>query len=307
MKETASNISPLLPNALQRGDLIGLIGPAGPWQDEPFRKGIQVLSELGFQVTFPRNLLQEQGYLAGSDQHRYKTLSEMWRNPDVKGVIAVRGGYGSLRILPGIDYDLIREYPKILVGFSDITALLTAVYKKTGLITFHGPMIGTLNFSDRESIQNLFTTLSCENPNPIKPSGLEILKPGKARGTLLGGNLTTLNHLVSTPYEMSWQDSILFIEDVGEAPYRIDRMLTHLKLAGRFQSLSGLILGTFIDCGSQEEIWKRVLEIFQDSDFPIWANFPVGHGNQNMTLPIGASVDMDSSSGRLGFISPFVT
>lgn len=304
MKETVNHITPILPPALQRGDLIGLIGPSGPWQEEPYRKGIQVLTELGFQVTSPRNLLQEQGYLAGSDQHRYGTLVEIWRNPEVKAIMAVRGGYGSLRILTEIDFELIKKYPKILIGFSDITALLTAIFKQTGLTTFHGPMITTLNTCDRDSVQSLFATLCNQTPQPIKPASLEILKPGLASGHLLGGNLTTLNHLISTQYEMPWQDSILFIEDIGEAPYRIDRMLTHLKLANRFHSLNGLILGTFVDCGNQEDVWNRVLEIFQEENFPIWANFPVGHGSRNMTMPIGAAAEMDSSTGTLRFTAP---
>jgi muramoyltetrapeptide carboxypeptidase len=304
MKETVNHITPILPPTLQRGDLIGLIGPSGPWLEEPYRKGIQVLTELGFQVTSPRNLLQEQGYLAGSDQHRYGTLVEIWRNPEVKAIMAVRGGYGSLRILTEIDFELIKKYPKILIGFSDITALLTAIFKQTGLTTFHGPMITTLNTCDRDSVQNLFATLCNQTPQPIKPASLEILKPGLASGHLLGGNLTTLNHLISTPYEMPWQDSILFIEDIGEAPYRIDRLLTHLKLANRFQSINGLILGTFVDCGNQEDVWNRVLEIFQEENFPIWANFPVGHGSRNMTMPIGAAAEMDSSTGTLRFTAP---
>ena len=298
-------MSHLLPAALRRGDLIGLVGPAGPWHEETFRTGVQILSELGFQTTFPRNLLDQQGYLAGSDRHRHNTFTEIWRNPDVKAVMAVRGGYGSLRILNEIDYDLIKEYPKILVGFSDVTALLTAITKRTGLTTFHGPMLTTLKTSDRESVQNLFTTLCSHTPQSLKPADLEILRPGTARGRLLGGNLTTLAHLVSTPYELPWQDAILFIEDIGEAPYRLDRMLTQLSLAGRFDNITGLILGTFVDCGDQEETWSRVLELFQQ-DIPIWANFPVGHGPRNMTLPIGSSAEMDSSSGSLIFTAPFL-
>jgi muramoyltetrapeptide carboxypeptidase len=295
----------LLPATLQRGDIIGLVGPAGPWQEETFRKGVQILSELGFQTTFPRNLLEQQGYLAGSDSHRHDTFTEIWRDPDVKAVMAVRGGYGSLRILNELDYNLIKEFPKIIVGFSDVTSLLSAITKETGLVTFHGPMLTTLKTSDRESVQNLFTTLCSPTPQALKPADLEILRPGTARGTLLGGNLTTLTHLVSTPYELPWHDAILFIEDIGEAPYRLDRMLTQLSLAGRFDSITGLILGTFVDCGDQEEIWSRVLELFQ-KDIPIWANFPVGHGPRNITLPIGSSAKMDSSTGSLSFTKHFL-
>ncbi len=306
MNETADTMPLLLPPALQRGDVIGLIGPSGPWQEETFRKGVQILSELGFQVTFAKNLLQQEGYLAGSDQHRHNMLTEVWRNPDVKAIMAVRGGYGSLRLLADLDYELIRSNPKILIGFSDVTALLSAVTKHTGLITFHGPMLSTLATSDRESVHHLFDTLCSQTDRPIKPAKIEILRPGLARGPLTGGNLTTLTHLVSTPYEMPWQNSIVFIEDIGEAPYRLDRMLTQLNLAGRLKNIRGLILGSFDNCGNQEEIWNRVLTLFQE-DIPIWANFPVGHGARNMTLPIGAEATMDSSAGKLTFTGPFLS
>ena len=299
-------MSPMLPKALERGDTIGLVGPAGPWQEEALRKGVQILSDLGFQSTIPRNLQDQQGYLAGSDFHRLETFTEVWKNPEVKAVMAVRGGYGSLRILNEIDYDLIRSYPKILVGFSDVTALLSAIVKKTGLTTFHGPMLTTLEISDRESVHHLFSTLCSQTPQPLKPANLEILRPGSARGVLLGGNLTTLAHLISTPFELTWQDKILFIEDIGEAQYRLDRMLTHLSLAGRLDNIAGVILGSFINCGDQEQLWHRVLELFKQ-DIPIWANFPTGHGARNMTMPIGANVEMDSSMGSLTYTSPVLS
>jgi len=277
----------LHPSPIQKGDTIGLVAPAGIWDEELFRQGIRILSDFGFKVKFPRNFARREKYLAGSDAYRTEIFHDMWRDPEVAAILAVRGGYGCLRILSDIDYDLIKAHPKPFIGFSDITALLNAIFAKTGLVTFHGPMLTTLGKSNRQSISSFFHTLTHGSCPPLKSKSLEILKPGNCRGTLIGGNLTTLNHLVSTPYEVSWQNKIIFLEDIGEAPYRIDRLLTHLVMADRFQGITGLLLGSFTDCGDVELIWERVMELFQDENFPIWVNCPFGHDQENMMLPFG--------------------
>jgi len=189
------------------------------------------------------------------------------------------------------------SFSKIFIGFSDITALHSALFQETGLVSFHGPMLTTLDQSDKKSVHSFFNTLTTGVMHPFKAESLEILKAGNARGLLAGGNLTTAAHLIATPFETFWENKIVFLEDIGEAPYRIDRMLTHLKTADRFKGINGLILGSFTSCGSHDIIWQRVLEIFQDDSFPIWANFPVGHGEHNMILPIGIEACMDSSQG----------
>lgn len=301
MKETNNLI---LPPSLKKGDTIGLVAPAGPvLKEDEFIAGVKLLSEMGFQVKFDKDLLKRSsGYLAGPDERRAGEFHDLWRDPEVKGVLAVRGGYGSLRMLPCLDMDLIRQHPKFFVGFSDISVLLTAILKNTGLVTFHGPMLTTLPKSDKHSVDAFFNTLTGRPSDTIKPDGLEILVSGNSQGKLLGGNLTNLAHLVATPYEIVWQNAILFLEDVGEDPYRIDRMLTHLKEAGRLQHLAGLILGNFKNCGAVEQIWQRAIELLSDREIPIWANFPTGHGKDNHILPLGIQVEMDSQAGRLLFL-----
>ncbi|MBU0964880.1 MAG: LD-carboxypeptidase [Proteobacteria bacterium] len=304
MHETAEQAPSLFPRALRRGDTIGLVAPAGPWDEEEFARGVQILDQYGFKVKIARDLTTRENYLAGPDRHRADIFHEIWRDPEVNAVLSVRGGYGSLRILAAIDYELIREQPKIFIGFSDITALHSAILQQTGLTTFHGPMVTTLAKIDKESLLSFFDTITSGTCRPITTRSVEILKSGQASGRLIGGNLNTAVHLLATPFEVSWRDKIVFLEDVGEAPYRIDRMLTHLKMAGRFAGIRGLILGSFTNCGDQEMIWARVMELFGDENLPIWANFPIGHGKQNMIVPVGSEARMDSSTGTLSFPAP---
>ncbi len=301
MKETADNHRrPLQAPPLAKGDTIGLIAPAGPILDEDtFSAGVRLIREMGFEIKFSRTITRRDGYLAGTDQERSDEFNSLWSDPEIKALIAVRGGYGSIRMLPGIDMERIRQQPKILVGFSDISSLLAAIYRATGLITFHGPMVTTLPTSGSSIIEHYFLTLTGRAPDSIKPAGLEILSSGSTRGTLLGGNLTNLVHLLATPHEVNWTGAVLLLEDIGEAAYRVDRLLTHLAAAGRLRQIAGLILGSFKDCGDVEIIWKRSLELFGGLDIPIWANFPAGHAGENYLLPLGVEVEMDAGQGKL--------
>lgn len=296
MSRTAEKnlLRPLTP-----GDTVGLFAPSGPISEENFRAGLRILEGMGFNVKYRRDILRRHTYLAGSDQERAGELSELWRDPEVKALLAVRGGYGALRLLPLLDMDLFKTIRKPLIGFSDITILHAALHRHGGLITMHGPMLGTLPKSDRPSQEAFFNMLTGQVPEQIKPKNLEILRSGSAQGILKGGNLTNLTHLIGTEYEDTLAGSILLLEDVGESPYRIDRLLTHLQAAGRLSQVAGIILGDFIDCGDVELVWTRVLELFAGSTFPIWGNFPAGHGNRNETLPLGVEVEMDSSHGCL--------
>lgn len=297
----------LLPPRLERGATIGLVAPAGPLPDEEkFRAGIQLLSDMGYKVKFSPDVNRQSGYLAGPDATRCDEFCSFWSDPEIQAILAIRGGYGSLRIVSEIDMDLIRRHPKILIGFSDITVLLTAILKKANLVTFHGPVLTTLATGDRQSVQAFFQTITAREPVKIKPPGLEILSSGKATGPMLGGNLTTLTHLIGTPHEISWDGAILFLEDVNEAPYRLDRMLTQLKQAGRLDGLAGLILGNFDACGQVEEIWTRALELTGGS-IPVWANFPCGHGAMNHILPLGLEAAMNSDTGTLQYLSACVS
>lgn len=291
---------PILAAPIKKGATIGIIAPAGPVRNESdFSAGLKMLTDLGFKTRYRSDILRQSDYLAGTDQERLAEFHELWRDPEVQAIVAVRGGYGCLRLLPALDFDLIRQQPKILIGFSDLTVLLSAIQQKTGLITFHGPMLTTLARSDRDSQEGFFELLTGRPKTESKIKGLEILKGGHAQGRLLPGNLTNLVHLLGTPWEPDWQDAILVLEDIGEAPYRIDRLLTHLWAAGRLERIGGLILGDFDQCGEREAIWQRALDLLAQRPIPIWGNFPCGHGSRNQILPMGATVQLDSSSGRL--------
>lgn len=296
---------PILAAPLKKGDTIGIIAPAGPVRNEnDFRAGLQLLTELGFNLKYRSDILRQHDFLAGTDQERLAEMHELWRDPEVKAILAVRGGYGCLRLLPDLDFTLIRQQPKMFIGFSDLTALLSAIQQRTGLITFHGPMLTTLPRSDGDSREAFFNQLTGRPRPEIKIKGMEILKGGQAQGRLLPGNLTSLVHLLGTPFEPDWNNTILVLEDIGEAPYRIDRLLTHLWTAGRLEQIAGLILGDFDQCGEQEAIWERALALLAHRSIPIWANFPCGHGSRNQILPVGAKTQMDSSSGRILFPQP---
>ncbi len=293
----------IMPARLVRGDTIGLFAPAGPVRDhKSFTAGIRLLADMGFKVYHHNDILRSTGYLAGDDSRRAEEFHQLWADPEVKALLAVRGGYGCMRLLPHLNFDLIGKSPKILAGFSDITVLLNVLSSRTGLVTFHAPNLSSLARVDAPSVERFFATLTHREPPPARPVGLEILRSGQARGRLVGGNLATLVHLLGTPHESGWDDCLLFLEDVGEAPYRLDRLLTQLYQAGRLQHIAGLILGGFKDCGDLELIWQRVLELLGPLNIPVWANFPAGHGDSNHTLPIGLVAEMDSNAGMLRFV-----
>jgi len=300
----------LYPPPVRKGDTIGLVAPAGSLiSKDNFTAGVELLEKKGFKVKSNQKLLlNAKGYLAGSDQERADDFNKMWSDHEVKALVAARGGYGCLRMIDLIDMKKIRKNPKVLIGFSDLTVLLNAIHKKTGLVTFHGPVVTTLANIDKQSIKSFFNILTGKTTEILKPSKVEVLKEGKAKGILLGGNLTTLVHTLGTPYEIPWNDTILFIEEVGESPYRLDRLLTHLYKAKRLQKINGLILGTFTDSGKIEKsttkttVNRRILELLSDKNIPIWSNFPSGHGRRNLTLPVGSEVEMVSNENMLKFL-----
>lgn len=315
MKKTAKHPvdkkyrKPIFPPAINKGDTIGLIAPAGSLiSRENFTNGVQILEKKGFKVKYNQHLLQSKGYLAGTDEQRAEEFNKLWADPDVKAIVAARGGYGCLRLVDLLDMKQIRRKPKILIGFSDLTVLLSAIHKKTGLVTYHGPVVTTLASIDKKSQTCFFQVLAGKASACIKSARCKILRGGNARGVLLGGNLTTLVHTIATPYEIPWDQAILFIEDIGEAPYRLDRLLTHLAKAGKLKKIKGLILGTFTDDEKKEKghmkktVQDRVLDLLAGLDVPIWSDFPVGHGRRNLTLPIGIEAMMDSDAGLLRFL-----
>jgi muramoyltetrapeptide carboxypeptidase len=268
--------------------------------DEPaLRPGLNRLAAAGYQLRVAPHVYHRLDYLAGSDEERLEDLHAMFRDKSIHAILCARGGYGTLRLLQKIDYDMIKERPKIVVGFSDITALLTALYERAGLVTFHGPTVRELASGDDKNFDDLLGRLSSRAPLRIQLDGGVALRPGHATGTLLGGNLSLLTHLIGTPFFPSLEGSILFFEDRGEPLYRIDRMLTHLCMSGRLRGLSAVILGQFEECGDVSALESLVADRFSDFHIPIVTGLPVGHGRYNRTLPIGLSAELDTDEMTL--------
>jgi muramoyltetrapeptide carboxypeptidase len=207
-------------------------------------------------------------------------------------------------LLPLVDYRLIEQHPKIFMGHSDISALLSAMDTQCSLVTFHGPLVTTLSDAPEETRRAVIAALTSERALDIKTEKGITIHSGSTTGRVCGGNLTTLCHLLGTPFEPRFTDQILFLEDRGEAPYRLDRMLFQMKLAGCFEGLAGLILGDFIDCGAPEDVIKIFSGLFQDSEIPILAGLESGHGKQNITLPFGVEATLDADSHRLSYLQP---
>jgi muramoyltetrapeptide carboxypeptidase len=308
-----SSPSRLAPASLKPGDVIGIIAPAGQLRDQAgFEAGIRILIEMGFEPRFPRALWPGTGYLADSDANRAEELNRMWADPEISALLCLRGGYGCLRMAGMLEIDRMRRRPKMLIGFSDITVLHHLLFRQTGLVSLHGPTLSTLSAGDKDSLERFHQCLTGNWRAPLQCRGVEILRGGdKARGHLVGGNLSTLLSLLATPFEPDYTGRILFLEDVGEPLYRIDRMLTQLHLAGRLERTAGIILGDFSlnremetaeKIRHHEAIWNRVLQLTADSGIPVWGAFPIGHGAANLTLPHGAEAIMDSGNGKLFFL-----
>ncbi len=295
------------PPALKKGDTIGIVAPAGPVDAKDFNRHLSFIEQCGFQVRTGPHLYHRKTYLAGNDADRLFDLHAFFQDKGIQAVFCARGGYGAMRLLPQIDYDLIRKNPKILVGYSDITALLSAVHKKTGLTVFHGPM--AQGFADlNESTQNsLFELLAFGAAIIRGDRQTRTIHPGRAAGRLAGGNLTLLCHLLGTPWFPNLNQRLLFIEDRGEALYRIDRMLTHLELAGTLSNLSGLIAGRFEDCGDSKAIDRLLKERFAPLNIPVLTDFPAGHGPDNLAWPLGIRAELDADRKILHLLEPCVS
>ena len=245
-----------IPARIKSGDTIGIVAPAGPFDRQTFLRGTRIIEDMGFNVFIPPGLFEKKRYLAGSDNHRVQFVNQLFADTSIDAIICARGGYGSMRILPMLDYDTIQNNPKVFIGFSDITILLSVLVSRCNLVTFHGPVVTSLADASEETKSSLFSNLTSDSNLEIKLSGGKTIIPGVAAGEVCGGNLTMLCHLVGTPFAPEFDNKILFLEDRGEAPYRIDRMLVHMALAGCFKGLSGIILGTFEECGPIEDVIK---------------------------------------------------
>lgn len=310
--------SVLKPRVLKQGDTVGLITPSTFVSDpEDIETAARTMDYFGLKVKWGKNVRKRSGYLGGSIEERVSDLHAMFADPDVKGIFCIRGGYGSAQLLPAIDYDLIRRNPKIFIGYSDITALHLAIGKKTGLVTFHGPVAlsGFSDYTQKFYKKALFEATpigAVTNPpetNKLRPKHkLRTVRPGTARGRLVGGNLTLIATTMGSPYEIETAGRILFIEDVGEEPYSMDRMLTQLRIAGKLEKAAGIVFGECAGCTSKKydpsftnsfTLGEVVDEILGKLKIPVLSGLTIGHTEDQLTLPEGVMAFLDADKGEL--------
>jgi muramoyltetrapeptide carboxypeptidase len=264
---------------------------------------MKILRDWGFQVRCGPEVLQPRSWGVAADQLVARRLEELWLDPQVKAIIGVRGGYGSLKVLPHLDLGALEKIPKRLVGFSDLTNLLWALHRRLRLVTFHGPVVAQLPDLTIAARENFYAWLTAVGPRALSYPGLTVLHPGAAAGPLAGGNLTTLCHLVGTPYTPQMRGYLLFLEDHNEALYRLDRMLHHLLLAGVLDGVRGVVLGSFVNCGTREGLLEVMTTALAPLQVPVLADFPVGHQAENHTLPLGAPARLDAATASLTLLA----
>lgn len=319
----ASTRLPLLkPPRLKAGDTIGLVNPSHAiYEREPYEIAHDTLSAMGFKVVEGAHLRDRRGHLAGSDAGRAADINGFFADPGVHGILALTGGSGGNRILPLLDYGLMRGNPKFLGGFSDITALINAVQARTGLVTFHAPVgVSTWNAFSLRHFRGVAMdgeAMTLRNPRELDglPAPAEYrtrtITPGVARGPLLGGNLAVLSAMAGSDYLPSFDGAILFLEEINEYIYRVDRMLSTLKLAGVFDRLAGVAIGQFTKCTPGEGFGTLTLdEVFDDwfvpLKVPVYRGAMIGHIRQKFTVPIGVPAEIDASAGTLRLLEPAV-
>jgi muramoyltetrapeptide carboxypeptidase len=290
-----------IPRRLNPGDCIGIVAPSSPFEETDFYCGIRILESMGFRVLYPEGIFTKSGYLAGTDVERAAQVNAAFADSALQAIVCARGGYGSMRILPYLDYEAIRRYPKLLMGFSDITALLSALYQHSNLVSCHGPVVTTLKNASSKTLESVFNVLTLNSLSAIQLERGITLSSGKASGPVICGNLTTLCHLSGTPFQPKLDGHILIIEDTGEKPYRIDRMLTQMMLAGVFDGLCGLGIGSFDNCGQADELFEIIARIFTTIQIPILAGFNIGHGSDNIAVPFGLEAVMDADHHLLTY------
>lgn len=309
-----SAVRTIKPRRLSEGDTVGMVLPASAtFERDRIKLGQEQLEALGLKVELGKHVYDRHGYLAGTDEDRAADINRMFADERIDGIVAYTGGWGSPRLLPLLDYDVIRRNPKVFVGFSDITALLVAIQQKTGLITFHGPVAAST--FEKYSVENFRKVVMEAQPAGVlapPPKRADVLVErvnritriagGKASGQLTGGNLTLVAATMGTPYEIETEGKILFLEDRGEELYRIDRMLTQLHLGGKLSRLAGFVFGRCTDCtfkGPGFSLEDLLFERFEQLGIPAISGLSFGHIEQKLTLPLGVRATLDGDAGTL--------
>lgn len=289
--------------ALREGDCVALVAPAGPLSSsDEISRAEGIVRALGLVPRVMPAASRKLGYLAGTDEERASDFNEALRDPQIRGIFALRGGYGTMRILDRIDYGAAARDPKVILGYSDLTALLNAITQRTGLVTFHGPVAALSQFTPNEVRWLRAAVMSGRPLGALHVPNASVLSAGYASGRVVGGNLSLVSSLAGTPQQIDTSGAILVLEDVEEPPYRIDRMLTQLRMSGAFERAAGVIAGGWTNCDVAEDHVYAGLPLadvlrdrLSDLGIPVLADLPVGHIEEQWTLPIGAHATLDTA------------
>ncbi|MBW1807292.1 MAG: LD-carboxypeptidase [Deltaproteobacteria bacterium] len=300
------------PAALLKGDRVRLVAPASPFDRDLFETGLRVIERLGFEPVVDRKEFSRTGFLAGNDAERARRLQQALLEPDTKAVWCIRGGYGTTRLLDKLDLKKIRSNPKLLIGFSDVTALLLALSTAGGFVTIHGPVVTQLSSLPKSARDWLYKTISSPVAGSIVPArNLKTVVKGKAEGVLLGGNLSLVTSLVGTPYLPSFAGSILFLEDTFEQAYRLDRMFNQLQQASVFEDIKGVVIGSLAGClpaGRGQYNARNVVErAVAKLGLPAVSGADFGHIKHNFALPLGVKARLDATKRVLTILEPVVS
>ncbi len=298
-------MEPLKPLPLRRGEKIGVVAPAGSVNDEQLKAGVEALRCAGFEIELAPGILERKGYLAGEQEKRAKALQYFFKREDIAAIFCARGGFGSIQMLPYLDTGLIRLHPKVFVGYSDVSILLNWFLQQCGMVTFHGPMVAMeIARGLRGRSEEFFWETLLGKKRQWQIQVAETIRPGIAEGAMVGGCLSIVVTTLGTPYEIDTAGKIFFLEDVGEKPYRIERMLTHLKMAGKLERVAGLVFGSFIDCEGEggRGLREIVRELFRNAPYPVIAGLDAGHGEENLLLPFGVKMALDGKAGMLSLL-----
>lgn len=305
------------PKRLRVGSVVGLITPASQVSSSDVNEVAAKLRGMGLKVKFGEHVLDQYGYLGGQDHDRAADVNNMFADPEVDAILAVRGGWGCTRLFSFLDFDLIRQNPKIIMGYSDITSLLIAIYTRSNLVTFHGPVgTATWNSYTKHYVNDVLfegnrSVFSNQIPATSSPTRVKTIRSGSAEGILLGGNLSVLSGMLGSPYVPSdWSDKILYLEDVDEDIYRVDRMLTHLKIAGVLSQVRGIVFGDCRNCNPNQSPALSLNDVLWDHlsilGVPAWYGSMIGHISNKFTVPNGIRARIDSVSGTIEMIEPAV-
>ncbi len=320
-RQSESNLR-ILPKRLEKGDLIGLVTPGGTIKSEQLTETVEKLEGFGFRTYFKESVLSEYGYLAGTDRERADELMQMFTDENVDAILCVRGGYGSIRLLDLLDYDQIQQNPKALIGYSDITALLTSIYERTGLVTFHGPM-GVSSFNDftYHSFENILMNPQRHQRYPYEREAntegnpeydIYTINEGKAEGKLIGGNISVLDSMIGSAYEPDFENRIVYLEEVGEQTYRVDKMLFHLLYATNIKKAAGIVMGVFDECNLNKEepkltLKQAITDLLKPLGIPVSYGLSFGHIASMITIPNGIKARMNADKNTLKILEKAVS